>query len=60
MARICVVRQYYFPFDPRVRREVEVLTEAGHEVDVVCLGRREEPRYEQTGRLTIRRLRKAQ
>src|SRR5437764_9932832 len=56
MATVCVVRQYYFPFDPGVRREVEVLTEAGHEVDVVCLGRREEPRYEQTGRLTIRRL----
>jgi len=27
----------YFPADPRVRREVDALQAAGHEVDVVCL-----------------------
>ncbi len=27
----------YFPADPRVRREVESLRGAGHEVDVICL-----------------------
>ena len=36
-ARVCVVRHGYFPDDPRVRREVGALLDAGHEVDVVCL-----------------------
>ena len=35
--RICVVRQGYFPEDPRVRREVGALLDEGYEVDVLCL-----------------------
>lgn len=56
MARICVVRQFYVPLDIRVRREVEALLGAGHEVDVVCLRAPGEPSFVQEGRLTIRRL----
>lgn len=56
MARICVIRQYYFPLDPRVRREVEALESDGHEVDVICLGKPGEPRREQRGSVTVRRL----
>lgn len=56
MARVCVIRQGYFPFDPRVRREVNALVDAGHEVDVVCLRDVGERRFERDGRLTIRRL----
>lgn len=56
MSRICVVRQYYFPLDPRVRREVDAVLGAGHEVDVVCLGRPGEPSLERSGRLTVRRV----
>ena len=44
MARVLVIRQYYFPQDIRVRREVEALVSAGHEVDVLCVGRPDEPR----------------
>jgi glycosyltransferase involved in cell wall biosynthesis len=39
MPRILVIRQFYFPLDIRLRREVEALRSAGHEVDVVCLAR---------------------
>lgn len=39
MARVLVIRQARFPFDIRVRREVEALLSDGHEVDVVCVGR---------------------
>lgn len=46
MARVLVIRQYYFPHDIRVRREVEALITAGHEVDVLCLGRAGEARRE--------------
>src|SRR5262245_31853116 len=37
MARIGIVRSFYYPHDPRVRREAEALVAAGHEVDVICL-----------------------
>ncbi len=56
MARICVIRQGRFSFDPRVRREVDALLAAGHEVDVLCLSRPGEPRLERSGRLTVRHL----
>jgi glycosyltransferase involved in cell wall biosynthesis len=35
--RICVIRHFYFPEDPRVRKAVEALVNRGYEVDVVCL-----------------------
>lgn len=56
MARICVVRQLYFPLDPRVRQEVEALVADGHQVDVISMRRPEEPAFEQNGNVTIRRV----
>ena len=56
MARVCVVRQYYYPLDIRVRREVEALLGAGHEVDVVCLRGPGQAARESAGRLDVRRL----
>jgi len=35
--RVCHLVYAYFPADPRVRREVDALVAAGHEVDVICL-----------------------
>lgn len=35
--RILILRQGYYPDDPRVRREVEALAARGHAVDLVCL-----------------------
>ncbi len=35
--RACHIVYGYFPFDPRVRREVETLRGHGHEVDVIAL-----------------------
>jgi glycosyltransferase involved in cell wall biosynthesis len=56
MARVCVVRQFYVPDDPRVRREIHALTQAGHSVDVICLRRAGEPARVRDGALTIHRL----
>jgi glycosyltransferase involved in cell wall biosynthesis len=39
VARILLIRQGSFPLDARVRREVECLLDAGHEVDVISLRR---------------------
>ena len=37
MKRICHIVQSYYPRDPRIRRQAEALTDAGFDVDVVCL-----------------------
>jgi glycosyltransferase involved in cell wall biosynthesis len=39
MARVLLIRQGSFPLDARVRREVECLLDAGHEIDVISLRR---------------------
>jgi glycosyltransferase involved in cell wall biosynthesis len=56
MARVCLIRQGYFPLDTRVRRETHALLAAGHELDVICLRRPGEPRRERRGPLTVHRL----
>lgn len=56
MARVCVIRQGFFPLDTRVRREVEALLLAGHDVDVICLRRPDEPGRDEYHGATVRRL----
>lgn len=56
MARVCVIRQGYHPLDTRVRREVDALTAAGHEVDVICVRRPGQRYRERLGRVTVHRL----
>ena len=56
MARICVLRQLYYPRDPKLRREVAALVSDGHEVDVICLQRGGEPAQERIGGVSIRRV----
>jgi glycosyltransferase involved in cell wall biosynthesis len=56
MARICVIRQYFFPRDVRVRREVDALTAAGHEVDVICVRGQAESLYERRAYVTVYRV----
>jgi glycosyltransferase involved in cell wall biosynthesis len=55
-ARICLIRQGYYPLDTRVRRQVNALTLAGHEVDVICLSRPGLPRFERLGQVTVHRV----
>jgi glycosyltransferase involved in cell wall biosynthesis len=55
-ARICVIRQGFYPLDPRVRREVLALEGAGYEVDVICLRRPEEAGRERIGKVTVHRV----
>ena len=35
--RVCIVRQSYFPEEDHVRKNVDALTDAGFQVDVICL-----------------------
>jgi glycosyltransferase involved in cell wall biosynthesis len=39
-----------------VRREVDALVQAGHEVEVICLRRPGEPRFESQGKVTVHRI----
>ncbi len=56
MARACIVRQYHYPLDPRVRREAEALEALGHEVDVICLRAPGECPRERFGRVSVYRV----
>jgi glycosyltransferase involved in cell wall biosynthesis len=54
--RICILRQGYYPADPRVRREAEALVDFGWDVDLICLrGDGERPR-ERAGGVNVHRL----
>lgn len=41
MKRICFIRQAVFPYELSFRREVETIRDAGFEVHVICLDRRQ-------------------
>lgn len=56
MSRIGIVRHFYYPDDPRVRREAEALAAAGHEVEVICLRRDGEAAREEVGGVRVFRL----
>lgn len=56
VARACVIRQGWFPFDPRVRREVKALLGAGYEVDVVSIRYAGNPFYERSDGLRVFRI----
>jgi glycosyltransferase involved in cell wall biosynthesis len=56
MAKVCVIRQWYYPDDPRVHREIEALLRAGHKVDLICAGRSAQPRRERRSRLSVWRI----
>lgn len=56
MARIAMVVFSYYPADPRVRREAEVLERAGHSVDVLCLRKKGEKSFESFGSVNAYRV----
>jgi glycosyltransferase involved in cell wall biosynthesis len=56
MARICVIRHWYYPNDPRVHREIDALRRAGHEVDLICAGQPGQPNRERQAGLSIWRI----
>ena len=56
MARICVIRQWNFPNDPRLGREVGALARAGYDVDVICVKWPDQPLFERSGRLAVFRV----
>jgi cellulose synthase/poly-beta-1,6-N-acetylglucosamine synthase-like glycosyltransferase len=56
MSRICIIRHYYYPEDPRGRREAEALADAGHHVDILALRHPGEPVSEVINGVHVRRL----
>ena len=56
MARVCLIRQGYHPLDTRVRREVDALASAGHEIDIICVRRPGQRYRERRGPVTVYRL----
>ncbi len=58
MKRICMITQSPYPFDPRVRREAEVLAKAGYEVDIFCIRYDGQSKVESFGNITAHRIMK--
>lgn len=56
MSRICIIRHYYYPEDPRSRREAEALAAAGHHVDIITLRNKGEAAHEVINGVHVRRL----
>jgi glycosyltransferase involved in cell wall biosynthesis len=56
MIRICTITFDWYPFDPLVRRMAGAAIDGGFAMDVICLRRKEEPRYEVCGGVTVHRL----
>lgn len=56
MARICIIRQGFFPLDPQLTKRIDALLTAGHEVDLICATRPGQRRIERIGALSVHRL----
>ena len=56
VSRVCIIRHYYYPEDPRSRREAEALAAAGHHVDLLALRKPGEPVREVINGVHVRRL----
>lgn len=56
MSRLAIVVHALYPGDPRMRRQTDALTAAGHEVDLFCLRGAGEAREDANGPLRIVRL----
>ena len=56
MARICLIRGWYYPVDERINREVDALLRDGHEVDIICARMPGQRAVEHVGRVTVHRL----
>ncbi|MGE5412518.1 MAG: glycosyltransferase family 4 protein [Clostridiales bacterium] len=48
-----------YPFDPRVRRQAEVLEKAGYNIDVICLRDKDQSKIEKIGHVTVYRVMKS-
>jgi glycosyltransferase involved in cell wall biosynthesis len=56
MTTVCIVRQGYYPLDPRVTRQAKALVSIGNHVDVVCMRRPGEPVVEHVNGARVYRL----
>lgn len=56
---ICMIVLSDYPFDPRVRRQAEVLEKAGYNIDIICLRGESQEKVEKMGFVTVYRIMKA-
>ncbi len=56
LKRICIIRQWYCPIDPRVRKEAQTLVGMDYKVDLICLRKSGEKKRESTSGINIYRL----
>lgn len=54
--RVCIMAKYRYPMYSRLQQQARVLSEAGIDVDVVCLQSEGQPRTEHLGAVTVYRV----
>lgn len=54
--RICLVRQKFYPAQRNLRRNAEALVAEGHHVDIICIGKKGEKRYETLNGVNVHRI----
>jgi glycosyltransferase involved in cell wall biosynthesis len=54
--KICFVRHSSFPDDPRLKKEVDAILQAGYEVDVICLKRKKQQYFEKINGANVYRI----
>ncbi len=56
MKRVCIIRQKYYPMQRNLRRNAETLVKEGYQVDVICVGRKGQPRHEMVNGVNAHRI----
>jgi glycosyltransferase involved in cell wall biosynthesis len=56
MKRVCIVRHKVYPGQRNLRRSAETLTKEGYQVDVICLGSKEQKKRETMNGVNIHRI----
>jgi len=56
MKKICMVAYSYYPFDVRIRKEAEALSEKGYSVKVICLKKENETSEEVVNNVSVKRI----
>jgi len=54
--RVCIVRQKPYPWQRNMRRNAETLSKEGYEVDVICIGRKGQKKFEIMNGVNVHRV----
>lgn len=54
--RVCIIRQKWYPMQRNLRRNAETLLKEGYEVDVICVGYKDQKKHEVVDGINVHRV----